>query len=185
MSSTHKIQLKQHKKRLNLSHRELNKMDRKHNDTNLIKQLQLLNPVTANVTPSNTGFYGRIIIYNKKLLVTSTGTNITYTLYAINGTTQTLLRSATTISCLFTNPDPLTDLNKLDIAIGSRFLDANTKVRIVATLANQNANFLGASVTGATQLNGPNGWPDDLDFSMTINSDRINNGIVTVQYLTN
>jgi hypothetical protein len=309
MNSTHKLQLRQHKRRLGLSHNELNKMSRKHNNVNLIKHLQLLNPIApilanngfygsltitnqtsgvaksiqvklafndvemasyitinggssqtlnlpigsrlpnpnsilqlkligatgvtqidaasfngftpTNLTafpytsentlsmlvnsnfitngtmsltllvisppppPLNTGFYGRIIIYNKKFQSNAVGTNITYTIYAINGGVQTLLKSATTISNLFTNPNPPPDSNKLDIAIDNRLLNSNTQVKVVASLANQNANFLGSSVIGATQHNGPNGWVDDLNFNMTIDSNQITNGTVTIQYLVN
>lgn len=53
--------IKKYLKELGLSTRTFNALDRKHNDINLIKQLQLLNPVAA-----NTGFYGTFTIGNQK-----------------------------------------------------------------------------------------------------------------------
>ena len=44
MKASYKLQLEQHQRRLGLTHKELNKLDRKHNDINLLKQLQLLEP---------------------------------------------------------------------------------------------------------------------------------------------
>lgn len=59
MKASYKLQLEQHQRRLNLSHKQLNKLDRKHNDINLIKYLQSLEPASA-----NTGFYGTFEISN-------------------------------------------------------------------------------------------------------------------------
>lgn len=47
MEATHKLRLKQFQRELKLSHKQLNRLDRKHNNTNLIKQLQILNPVAS------------------------------------------------------------------------------------------------------------------------------------------
>jgi len=144
--------------------------------------------LTFNVAaPLGTGFYGRIIIYNRKLQASDIylGTDITYTIYAINGTTQTVLKSATTIPYLVTNPDPPPDPNKLDIALGSRLSDSNTIVRIVSTFSNTNASYTEPSVIGATRFVAPGGsFLDLFNIYMTINSDRINNGTVTVEFLT-
>ena len=144
--------------------------------------------LTFNVAaPLGTGFYGRIIIYNRKLQASDiyVGTDITYTIYAINGTTQTVLKSATTIPYLVTNPDPPPDLNKLDIALGSRLSDSNTIVRIVSTFSNTNASYTEPSVIGATRFVAPGGsFLDLFNIYMTINSDRINDGTVTVEFLT-
>jgi hypothetical protein len=58
---SYQLLIKKYLKELGLSTRTFNALDRKHNDINLIKQLQLLNPVAA-----NTGFYGTFTIGNQK-----------------------------------------------------------------------------------------------------------------------
>ena len=63
MKASYKLQLEQHQRRLGLTHKELNKLDRKHNDINLLKQLQLLEPkVSAPAGPS--GFWGDFLVVN-------------------------------------------------------------------------------------------------------------------------
>ena len=42
MKATYKLQLEQPQRRLGLTHKQLNKYDRKHNEINLIKYLQSL-----------------------------------------------------------------------------------------------------------------------------------------------
>lgn len=63
MKATYKLRLKQEQRRLDLTHKELNRLDRKHNDVNLLKQLQILNRV--NVPPS--GWYGTLTITNSAI----------------------------------------------------------------------------------------------------------------------
>lgn len=63
MKASYKLQLEQHQRRLGLTHKQLNRYDRKHNDINLIKFLQSLE-VTASA--ANTGFYGTFTIGNQK-----------------------------------------------------------------------------------------------------------------------
>lgn len=58
MKASYKLNLEQHQRRLGLSHKELNKLDRKHNNINLIKQLQLFNPA------GNNGFWGVFQVEN-------------------------------------------------------------------------------------------------------------------------
>ena len=65
MKASYKLQLEQHQRRLGLTHKELNKLDRKHNDINLLKQLQLLEPKVSAPAPANTGWYGTLYINNE------------------------------------------------------------------------------------------------------------------------
>ena len=65
MKASYKLALEQHQRRLNLSHKQLNKIDRKHNDINLIKYLMSLEPVSSESPPA-TGFYGRLDITPEK-----------------------------------------------------------------------------------------------------------------------
>ena len=67
MKASYKLQLEQHQRRLGLTHKELNKLDRKHNDINLLKQLQLLEPkVSAPAPATKTGFWGTFRVNNEK-----------------------------------------------------------------------------------------------------------------------
>jgi len=59
MKASHKLELERQQRRLNLSHKQLNKIDREYNDINLIKYLMSLNPAP-------TGFYGTFTIDNQK-----------------------------------------------------------------------------------------------------------------------
>ena len=59
MKASYKLQLEQHQRRLGMSHKQLNKYDRKHNDINLINYLKSLNPV------GDTGFWGTFRIDNE------------------------------------------------------------------------------------------------------------------------
>jgi len=61
---SYQLSIKRYQKELGLSDRDFNKLDVKHSDINLLKQLQLLNPVIA--APANTGFYGTFTISNQK-----------------------------------------------------------------------------------------------------------------------
>ena len=63
MKATYKLELEKHQRRLGLTHKQLNRLDRKHNDINLIKQLQSLEPV-ASAPPAKTGFYGTMSFTN-------------------------------------------------------------------------------------------------------------------------
>jgi hypothetical protein len=47
MKASYKLELEQQQRRLRLSHNQLNRLDRKHNDINLIKHLQSLQPKAA------------------------------------------------------------------------------------------------------------------------------------------
>ena len=59
MKSAYQFQLEQQQRRLGLSHKQLNRYDRKYNNINLIRYLQSLNPVAA-----GTGFYGTLAVTN-------------------------------------------------------------------------------------------------------------------------
>jgi hypothetical protein len=64
MKASYKLALEQHQRRLGLSHKQLNKIDREYNDINLIKYLMSLNPASS--SPPATGFYGTLDITNEK-----------------------------------------------------------------------------------------------------------------------
>jgi len=73
MKATYKLQLEQHQRRLGLTHKELNKLDRKHNNINLIKHLQSLEPTEEEEEEEAeaSGFWGDFVLTNE----TASGSN--------------------------------------------------------------------------------------------------------------
>jgi hypothetical protein len=66
MKATYKLELEQQQRRLGLTHKQLNRYDRKHNDHNLIKFLQSLEIEKKAASAPATGFYGTLDITNEK-----------------------------------------------------------------------------------------------------------------------
>jgi hypothetical protein len=66
MSASYLHFVTQYQNRLKLTHKELNRLDRKHNNINLIKKLQQLYPKVSTAPVNNTGFYGTLDITNEK-----------------------------------------------------------------------------------------------------------------------
>ena len=58
MKASYKLQLEQHQRRLGLSHKELNKYDKKHNQFNLIRYLKSSEPILS-------GFWGNFTVQNQ------------------------------------------------------------------------------------------------------------------------
>ena len=67
MKASYKLQLEQHQRRLGLTHKELNKLDRKHNDINLLRHLQSLEPKVSAPPEEEepTGFWGDFVLTNE------------------------------------------------------------------------------------------------------------------------
>jgi len=61
---SYQLQIKKYLRELGLSDRDFNKLDVKHSDINLLKQLQLLNPVVSGPPPAKTGFWGIFVVLN-------------------------------------------------------------------------------------------------------------------------
>jgi hypothetical protein len=64
---SYQLSLKKYQRELGLDSRKFNALDVKYDDINLLKQLQILNPIIvapASAPPSNTGFYGIFAITN-------------------------------------------------------------------------------------------------------------------------
>jgi hypothetical protein len=64
---SYQLSVKKYQRELGLDSRKFNALDVKYDDINLLKQLQILNPVIAvpASAPANTGFYGTFIISNE------------------------------------------------------------------------------------------------------------------------
>ena len=67
MKPAYQLKLEQHQRRLGLTHKELNKLDRKHNDINLIRHLQSLEPKVSAPPEEEepSGFWGDFVLTNE------------------------------------------------------------------------------------------------------------------------
>jgi len=160
MKASHKLALMREQRRLGLSHKQLNKIDREYNDINLIKYLMSLNPAS-----SNTGFYGTLVISN----ITGSGSlqrfiqvklafnNVDITSYVtINGgTTQTI---TVPIGSRLPNPASL--------------LQYKAIFQSGATSANGFEDIEGFTVVSSTE----NSLQDENTVELLIDAGYINNG---------
>jgi hypothetical protein len=124
MKASHRLALERQQRRLNLSHKQLNKIDREYNDINLIKYLMSLNPVSA--APTNTGWYGVFQIGNTG----ESGNSIYITVESVDGAVVTELIPQT----LVTSEDLETDYLYLNLAIGNRLTSPSTIIRVYFSL---------------------------------------------------
>jgi hypothetical protein len=132
MKASYKLKLEQHQRRLGLTHNQLNRLDRKHNDINLIKYLQSLEPKVAAPAPTNTGWYGVLQIGNSG----ETGNSIYITVESVDGAVVTELIPQT----LVTSEDLDTDYLYLNLAIGNRLTSPSTIIRVYFTLVTGELN---------------------------------------------
>lgn len=70
---SYQLQIKRYLRELGLSTRDFNKLDVEHSDVNLIKHLQILNPIIVASAPppppppsGNTGFWGTFQVFNQR-----------------------------------------------------------------------------------------------------------------------
>jgi len=126
MKASHKLALEQQQRRLGLTHKQLNKIDREYNDHNLIKYLMSLNPVSNEPAPTNTGWYGVFQIGNTG----ESGNSIYITVESVDGAVVTELIPQT----LVTSDDLDTDYLYLNLAIGNRLTSPSTIIRVYFSL---------------------------------------------------
>jgi hypothetical protein len=132
MKATYKLQLEKQQRRLRLTHNQLNRYDRKHNDVNLIKFLQSLEPKVAAPAPTNTGWYGVLQIGNTG----NTGNSIYISVESVDGAVVTELIPQT----LVTSDDLDTDYLYLNLAIGNRLTSPSTIIRVYFSLVTGEIN---------------------------------------------
>ena len=169
MSASYLHFVKQYQKRLGLTSKQLNKLDRKHNNINLIKKLQQLNPVAS--APAGTGFYGTLDITNE-----TAGGSLPKNIY----------------TRLYYNGSPLTD--EVTIVGG---VTGNLPVNILARLPNPSSTLVlqircdaglqgvnldaYAGFTPANFTNNPLTQNNYLD--MVVDSNQINGGSLTITFV--
>ena len=170
MKPAYQLKLKQHKRRLGLTHKELNKLTRKHTHGNLLKHLQSLNPTSPPV--GDTGFYGTFLIDNETAYL-SVGRYMIVTLgyndividgpYQINGDSEVTL----TIPIEDRAPLPSSTIQ--------------LKVTFQSDTA-ENVDIQGATgftITGFTN----NSLQEENTLSMLIDSESINNGACSMVFI--
>jgi len=172
MKASYKLELEQQQRRLGLTHKQLNRFDRKHNDYNLIKYLQSLEiEKKASAAPANTGFYGELDITNE-----TAGGSLPKNIYAR----------------LYYNGSPLTD--EVTIVGGNT---GNLPVNILARLPNPSSTLVlqirfEAGLQGIN-LDGFLGFtPGDFTnnpltennyLDMVVDSDQINGGNLSISFI--
>jgi hypothetical protein len=129
---SYQLRLKRYQRELGLDDRTFNALDVKYSDINLLKQLQILNPVIAvpapapAPAPTNTGWYGVLQIGN----IGETGNSIYITVESVDGAIVTELIPQT----LVTSEDLETDYLYLNLAIGNRLTSPSTIIRVYWSL---------------------------------------------------
>jgi hypothetical protein len=174
MKATYKLELEQQQRRLRLSHNQLNRYDRKHNDINLIKFLQSLElKVAAPVAPS--GWYGVLTITN-------------------NGSSQTamyivsIIRNDTNFESVAPNTITLQagESNTLSLTQAERLATPQTQLKIYWEGDESGITTI-ESITGLTLVNYDTGYEppgsSTVIANYTVDSAYINNQAIQLTIL--
>jgi hypothetical protein len=169
MKASYKLELEQQQRRLRLSHNQLNRYDRKHNDNNLIKYLQSLE---LKVTAPATGFYGTLAITNEKA-PGSQKKDIYARLYASNNP----LTDEITIS--------YPNTGQLEVVLAARLPNPSStlvlRIRFEAGISSFNPDaFLGFTPGNFTA----NPLTENNYLDMVVDSGFINGGALTLLIIT-
>ena len=126
---SYQLIIKKYLRELGLSTRTFNALDVKYDDVNLLKQLQILNPVIT--APANTGFYGTFTITNEpggemmpidlQAKLAYNNVDITSYITIASGTTEPL---SVPIGSRLPNPSSLLQLK---IIIGAGVMSVNSE----------------------------------------------------------
>ena len=163
MKASYKLQLEQHQRRLNLSHKQLNKLDRKHNDINLIKYLQSLEPASA-----NTGFYGTFEISNDP-----GGEMNSIDLQAKLAYNNVDITSYITIASGYTEP--------LIVPIESRLPNPSSLLQLKIIIGAGVANVSAEDFTGFTQISTTqNPLTEENTLELLVDENEIDDGDLTL-----
>lgn len=171
MKASYKFQLELQQRRLGLSHKQLNKIDREYNDINLIKYLMSLNPV--NESPANTGFYGTFTIGNQASGASDPKwIEIKLEYNNINIVTQKVYSETTEV---------------LTIPIGSRLPLPSSILQMKTRIQGPVGIISGVDITNVggyaiTDITG-NDPTDENILSVLVDSDRIDGGDLTLDFI--
>ena len=170
---SYQLSLKKYQRELGLDSRKFNALDVKYDDINLLKQLQILNPVIVAPasTPANTGFYGTLDITNQ-----TAGGSLPKNIYAR----------------LYYNGSPLTgeatiaggDIGNLPVNILARLPNPSStlvlRIRFDAGLTSINLDAYDGFTPG-NFTNNPLTENNYLD--MVVDSNQINGGNLSITFI--
>jgi len=176
---THQLLIKRYQKELGLSDRDFNKLDIKHSDINLLKQLQLLNPVIAipvsasEPPPEYTGFYGTLDITPERVAGSQT-----IEIYARLYYDTTPLTNEITIAYPYTQ--------QLSVNIADRLPDREAiltlRVRFQEGVDSANVDtYDGFTIEGLTD----NPLTENNYLSMLVREGNVDEGILSMTIITN
>jgi hypothetical protein len=169
---SYQLSIKRYQKELGLDDRKFNALDVKYDDINLLKQLQILNPVIAVVAsappPENTGFYGTFTITNEaggemnpiSFIAKLAYNNVDITSYIAitSGTTQTL-----------------------SVPIGSRLPNPSSLLQFKVIFDEGVTSINTEDYTGFAPVNSTeNPFTEENTFDLLIDSGQIDDGDLTL-----
>jgi hypothetical protein len=175
---THQLLIKRYQRELGLDDRKFNALDVKYNDVNLLKQLQILNPVIAvpvsasEPPPEYTGFYGSLDITPDK-----TAGSLPIDIYARLYYNTTPLTNEITISYPYTQ--------QLTVNIADRLPDRESiltlRVRFQAGISSVNLDaYAGFEPQSLTD----NPLTENNYLSMLVNVGNVDAGILSMTLIT-
>jgi len=168
---SYQLSLKKYKRELTLDNRTLNALDFKYNDINLLKQLQILNPIitiAAAASTPKTGFYGTFTITNTAggemmpigLIAKLAYANVDITNYIpiASGTSQTL-----------------------SVPLGSRLPNPSSLLQLKIIIDEGVTSVNAEDFTGFTPIsNTENPLTEENTFELLVDSGQINGGNLTL-----
>jgi hypothetical protein len=161
---SYQLSLKKYQRELGLDARTFNALDVKYDDINLLKQLQLLNPL---ITPQG-GFYGTFDIsniaggemtpINLQVKLAYNNVDITSYITIASGTRQTL-----------------------SVPIGSRLPNPSSLLQLKIIIGAGVSSVNGDEFTGFTPIsNTENPFTEENTFEFLVDNGQINNGNLTL-----
>jgi hypothetical protein len=167
---SYQLRVKRYQKELGLDARTFNALDVKHDDINLLKQLQLLNPVIVATAPAPpaTGFYGTFTITNDPQ-----GEMAPIDLQAKLAYNNVDITSYITIASGETEP--------LTVPIGSRLLDPSSYLQLKIIVGEGVMSLNSEDYTGFTPINiTENPLTEENTLELLVDSGQINDGDLTL-----
>jgi len=169
---SYQLSVKRYQRELGLDDRKFNALDVKYNDVNLLKQLQILNPIivasASEPPPANTGFYGTFTITNEArgemmpigLIAKLAYNNVDITNYIsiASGGSETL-----------------------SVPIGSRLPNPSSLLQLKIIIDEGVSSINSEDFTGFTPIsNTENPLTEENTFELLVTSGQINNGHLTL-----
>jgi hypothetical protein len=168
---SYQLSVKKYQRELGLDSRKFNALDVKYDDINLLKQLQILNPIitiAAAASTPKTGFYGTFTITNTAggemmpigLIAKLAYANVNITSYIsiASGTTQTL-----------------------SVPIGSRLPNPSSLLQLKLIIDEGVSSINSEDFTGFTPIsNTENPYTQENTFELLVDSGQINGGNLTL-----